>query len=282
MSDKMTFDQFCDRLKADGAYVGEDNHLHRADGRPLSRMAPNGYYLVRKMYDAKMYYFTEHRVIWYFHHGSIDPGLVINHKDFDRTNNAIDNLELVTQKENTQYSHDAGRFPDISGPNNHRAELTEKEVQAIRMLAKNGWAQKDLAVLFNANNKNLISRVVSRARYGKVEDASSFMAIYPIIVQKTKKHDTFERELLNASLGLSGETGELVDMIKKHVFHGHDLDVQHLLLEMGDVMYYLCWMCQLMGIDFYEVCLANMEKLNNRYPDGFSTEKSLNRKAGDI
>ena len=282
MHERLTFTQFCDRLIEDGVYIGPDNHLYRKDGRALSRMTTNGYYMVRKMYDGINYYFVEHRVIWYFHNGSIDENLVINHKDFDRANNDINNLELVTQSENTLYSLRNGRCHVACGETHARAELTNDEVRAIRLMAKNGWKQKDLAVLFNVKNKNLISRVVTRARYGKVEDASSFMAVYPVIVAKTHPDGPWRDQLLNASLGLCGECGEAVDLVKKAVFQGHDLDVTHLILELGDVMYYLCWLCLLLDLNFYEICLANMEKLNARYPDGFSVERSVNRKEGDV
>lgn len=279
---KMTFADFCERMNKDHVYIGADWHVYSESGKPLSRMSRNGYYTVRKMYDGQVYCFMEHRVIWYLCKGAIDENMVINHKDFDRTNNNINNLELISQKENVAYSADSGRYPDRRGVNNPKAALTEEEVRAIRYMAKNGWKQKDLSVLFNANNQNLISRVVTGARYGNVQDADSIMAIYPTIVAKTHGYGSWDKQLINACFGIAGESGELVDVVKKHLFHGHDLDINHLLLEMGDVMYYLCWLCQLLNLDFYEVCYANMDKLNARYPDGFDSDRSQHREEGDI
>jgi NTP pyrophosphatase (non-canonical NTP hydrolase) len=281
-SKKMTFADFCERLNKDRVCVGVDWHIYSKNGKPLSRMSRNGYYVVRKMYDGHAYCFMEHRVIWYLCKGGIDENMVINHKDFDRTNNNINNLELVSQKENVAYSADNNRYPDRGGVNNPKAALTEEEVRAIRYMAKNGWTQKELAVLFNAKNQNLISRVVTGARYGNVQDADSIMSIYPTIVAKTHKDGSWDKQLTNACFGIAGESGELVDMVKKHLFHGHDLDINHLLLEIGDVMYYLCWLCQLLNLDFYEVCYANMDKLNARYPDGFDSERSQHRAKGDV
>lgn len=279
---KMTFSEFCERLKQDGAYIGTDWHVYRENGKPLSRMCRNGYYMVRKMYDSQMYHFMEHRVIWYFCNDSIDEGMVINHKDFDRSNNDISNLEVVSQSENISHSVNGGRFPDRAGSNSKRAALAETEVQAIRYMAKHGWKQKELAKLFNANNQNLISRVVTGARYGNVQDADSIIAIYPTIVAKTSCNGSSEKKLSNIGLGLAGEVGEVVDIIKKHVFHKHDLDVTALLLELGDVLYYMCWLSMELGIDFSEICYANMKKLNDRYPNGFSSERSQHRETGDI
>ena len=280
----MTFIEFCERLKSDGAYIGDDWHVYRQDGRPLSRMCRNGYYMVRKMYDGENYNFMEHRVIWCFINGSIDENLVINHKDFDRTNNNISNLELITQKENMEHVAVNNRFPDTKGAKHHRAALTEAEAQAVKYMAKHGWRQKDIAVLFNANNTNLISRVVTGARYGNLQEADSIMAIYPTIVCKTSNRNNvkYEDRMSNIGLGLAGEAGEVVDILKKHIYHGHDLDETALLLELGDIMYYLCWLCLEIGLDFSEICFANMEKLNARYPDGFSAERSQNRAKGDV
>lgn len=240
--------------------------------------------MVRKMYDGIIYHFMEHRVIWWFINGSIDKNMVINHKDFDRANNHISNLELISQKENVAHAMKNNRFPDMGGANNARAALTKTEVQAIRYMAKHGWKQKDIAKLFNANNVNLISRVVTGARYGNVQDAASVLAIYPTIVSKTSNRDknSYEERMSNIGLGLAGEIGEVVDILKKHIYHGHDLDMTALLLELGDVMYYLCWLCLETGLDFSDIWFANMAKLNARYPDGFSTEKSQHRETGDV
>lgn len=101
---------------------------------------------------------------------------------------------------------------------------------------------------------------------------------------KTLNKDVFEQKdlILNASLGLSGEVGEVNDIIKKYMYHGHKLDddtKEKIILELGDV----CWYVALMAwaIDktkFEEVLNKNIEKLEKRYHGEFSTEKSVNRK----
>ena len=276
MKERMSFFQFCDKLIEDGMYIGEDNHIHRKDGRLLSRQMRNGYYTVRKMYNTINYCFMEHRVIWYFHYGEFDESLVINHKDFDRANNNINNLELITQKENTDYSK--CNMPDIRGHLHHRACLTEKEVQLAKYLCKHGYKQKEVAELLDVKNANTISRAVSGARYGNVEDASSIISLYPLLVEKTRRSDlSIEEQMKNASMGLVGEAGEVTDIIKKYAYQGHELEIEELIDELGDVMYYLCWLCILLQIDFSETCFNNMNKLTKRYPNGFEAERSINR-----
>lgn len=83
--------------------------------------------------------------------------------------------------------------------------------------------------------------------------------------------------IINASLGLSGEVGELNDMIKKWVFHGHDIDMQEVKKELGDICWYVAMMCESFGFDLEEVMELNIDKLKKRYPEGFSEQASINR-----
>ena len=278
---RMSFFEFCDRLIADGAYIGDDFHIHRADGRMLSRPAPNGYYMVRRMYDAETYHFMEHRVIWFFVNGPFDESLVINHKDFDRSNNNPENLELVTQLENVHHAMENGRANTAKGPDHWRAYLSEEEVQAIRWLRSEGWTQRAIANLFGLQNKNFVSRVCTGARYGCVKDASDVVAVYPAIVNHTIRHDLSKEERMkNAAMGMAGEVGEVVDALKKHFFQGHQLDVNEILDELGDVAYYVCLLCLELGIDFSQMCYNNMTKLARRYPDGFDKNRSIHKEEG--
>lgn len=84
--------------------------------------------------------------------------------------------------------------------------------------------------------------------------------------------------LLNWALGLSGEVGELADHIKKHVFHGHKLDKDYVMKELGDIGWYRANLATEIGADLDMVDIVNTEKLRGRYPEGFSTEASINRK----
>lgn len=83
--------------------------------------------------------------------------------------------------------------------------------------------------------------------------------------------------LVNWSMGLAGETGEVVDYLKKCVFHGHDLDKEKLTKELGDVLWYLARIADDCSISLEQVMIENIEKLKRRYPEGFSVERSVNR-----
>ncbi len=89
-------------------------------------------------------------------------------------------------------------------------------------------------------------------------------------------------EILNASLGLSGEVGELNDLLKKWIFHEKNIDREHIKKEIGDIMWYIALMAEAFGFELDSIMITNIEKLEARYPEGFDIARSNNRKEGDI
>lgn len=83
--------------------------------------------------------------------------------------------------------------------------------------------------------------------------------------------------LANFALGLTGEAGEVADEIKKHVYHGHNLDIENLKGELGDVLWYLSMIAEVLELDLSEIAQKNIDKLRKRYPEGFSEEASKQR-----
>lgn len=88
--------------------------------------------------------------------------------------------------------------------------------------------------------------------------------------------------LENGLMGLNGEAGEAIDILKKFLFQGHELDKKHLARELGDVAWYLAVSADALGYYLEDIFQMNIDKLKARYPDGFSEELSRNRKKGDI
>lgn len=80
--------------------------------------------------------------------------------------------------------------------------------------------------------------------------------------------------VINASLGLSGEVGELNDMIKKWIFHEKPLDEDELCKELGDILWYAAMFCESMHWDIEEVMQQNIDKLKKRYPEGFDVKRA--------
>lgn len=97
--------------------------------------------------------------------------------------------------------------------------------------------------------------------------------------QRTLNTESSQKDTItNMCLGISGETGEVIDMIKKHIFHGHEIDTYKLEKEIGDVMWYLTNLATQFNLNMSHVLDTNIKKLENRYPEGFSKERSINRK----
>ena len=88
--------------------------------------------------------------------------------------------------------------------------------------------------------------------------------------------------LENGLMGLNGEAGEAIDLLKKHMFQGHPLDREHLAKELGDVAWYLAVSADALGYTLEEVLEMNVKKLRARYPEGFEVERSVSRKTDDV
>ncbi|KOP81992.1 nucleotide pyrophosphohydrolase [Bacillus sp. FJAT-21945] len=86
-----------------------------------------------------------------------------------------------------------------------------------------------------------------------------------------------DKGVSNYALGLVCEAGEVGDIIKKEVFHGHEVDRKKIKDELGDVLHYLAGLATMYGFTLEQIAMTNIEKLMKRYPDGFSTERSVNR-----
>lgn len=91
------------------------------------------------------------------------------------------------------------------------------------------------------------------------------------------KHRHSLEALQNAALGLAGEAGEFADSIKKLSFQGHPLDREHLMEEVGDVLWYCALAAEALEADLQQIAQNNVEKLRRRYPNGFEAERSLHR-----
>ena len=84
--------------------------------------------------------------------------------------------------------------------------------------------------------------------------------------------------LLNAVMGLCGESGEAIDIVKKQLFQGHDLDKSKLQKELGDIAWYLAEAATALDVPLEEIFQGNIDKLRKRYPEGFDSERSIHRK----
>lgn len=83
-------------------------------------------------------------------------------------------------------------------------------------------------------------------------------------------------------MGLCGESGEAIDIVKKWLIQGHDLDKEHLIKELGDVAWYLAQAATALDISLETVLQGNLDKLQKRFPDDFNTQASVYRSEEDL
>lgn len=88
--------------------------------------------------------------------------------------------------------------------------------------------------------------------------------------------------LLEGVMGMAGEAGECVELLKKHLFQGHDLDREHMAKEIGDVAWYVALAADALGFTLDDILQMNIEKISGRYPDGYDDDRSIYRNPEDI
>jgi len=132
--------------------------------------------------------------------------------------------------------------------------------------------------------------MIDFSRYQEFVDAvtsdssKEFVALADRMGELDRQGANIER-LLTAAVGISAEGGEFTEIVKKMVFQGkpwNEDNREHLIIELGDVMWYVAQACMALEVDFDDVVRGNVKKLEKRYPGGsFSIDKSENRVVGD-
>ena len=87
----------------------------------------------------------------------------------------------------------------------------------------------------------------------------------------------YELVCSNMCMGLAGETGETIDIFKKHIYQGKELDINDVIEEIGDILWYVANLCNVNKITMRECIESNIEKLRKRYPNGFTVKDALER-----
>jgi NTP pyrophosphatase (non-canonical NTP hydrolase) len=90
--------------------------------------------------------------------------------------------------------------------------------------------------------------------------------------------DNTENYLLNGVMGLCGESGEVIDLVKKHLYQGHELDKTKVAEETSDCLWYCALIATAIDMNLGDIMQLNIDKLKRRYPAGFDKARSVNRK----
>lgn len=101
---------------------------------------------------------------------------------------------------------------------------------------------------------------------------------YQQLAMRTLNPELSQRDvLINGVMGLCGESGEAIDIVKKWLAQGHELDKEHLAKELGDIAWYLAETAYALGIPLESILQGNIDKLRKRFPEGFDTVRSVER-----
>lgn len=101
---------------------------------------------------------------------------------------------------------------------------------------------------------------------------------YQTLALRTLNPELSEKDvLINGVMGLCGESGEAIDLVKKHLAQGHPLEAEKLAKELGDIAWYLAETAHAIGYSLEDILQMNIDKLAARYPEGFSSDRSMNR-----
>lgn len=151
----------------------------------------------------------------------------------------------------------------------------------LKEIKRKIWLHKNVEGLDLTNKCQLKIMEVQRKeimRLNKLLDKNNIISRYNIDVPRTMPKELSYTDLINnICFGLSGETGEIMDYLKKVRFQGHVLDEKKLSEEVGDLFWYLFALMQLYGLKIEDVLIQNMNKRLKRYPNGFSSKNSVNR-----
>ena len=137
-------------------------------------------------------------------------------------------------------------------------------------------------------NNNIDTKLLEdyvRFVYEVTSDQSKYLGDMVEALQILQEQGVEASRVITAGIGLSGEIGEFNEIIKKCIFQGKEMDedkIIHLRKELGDIMWYVAQACLALNTNIEEIIDMNTAKLESRYPGGFDTFRSENRKEGDI
>ena len=117
-------------------------------------------------------------------------------------------------------------------------------------------------------------------------DATKYTDSFIERINELQEQNVDIQRLLTAAVGITAEGGEFTEIVKKIAFQGkayNEANREHMIVELGDVMWYIAQACIALGVSFDDIVIRNVNKLSARYPEGaFEVFRSENRREGDI
>jgi NTP pyrophosphatase (non-canonical NTP hydrolase) len=153
--------------------------------------------------------------------------------------------------------------------------MIEQEIVLMKKIS-NALDKEEKEVL-NTSFVDIMEKLVN-----KLEGQQKQMKMnqYQDLTARTAPHfDDVVEEITAWTMGIAGEAGEVADIVKKAVWHKHPWNHQKLAYELGDLLFYIARLSNVIGYSLDEVAVMNQQKLYSRYPNGFNSQDSINRRA---
>lgn len=117
---------------------------------------------------------------------------------------------------------------------------------------------------------------ISEFSLGKTSDFNEYQraAMRTLSLDSSRDLDSM---YATTALGLNGEAGEVAEMVKKRLFHGHQIDREKFAKELGDILWYVACGCEAIDMNMSTIAKLNIDKLKSRYPEKFESERSINK-----
>lgn len=225
-------------------------------------------------------YALAHRVSYMAHNNlwELPVGAVVMHSCDNRKCVNPSHLRLGTVSDNSKDMIAKGRHNWAVGERSRKAIFKDGDIRTIRRLAEMGMTRQQVAKLFNTNYQT-IGKIMDNQRWKHVEGKGIDADTYSKLAARTANDMGSETlNLVHAVMGIGGESGEVVDIVKKHFAYGKELDTTKLKEELSDLLWYVSLALGVIGSSFGEVFDMNIKKLSTRYPDlKFDADRAINR-----
>jgi NTP pyrophosphatase (non-canonical NTP hydrolase) len=152
--------------------------------------------------------------------------------------------------------------------------MIEQELKLVKKLTN--VLDKEEQEILNMNFVDIMEKLVYKLEH---QQKQMKMNQYQDLTARTAPHfDDITEEITAWTMGIAGESGEVADFVKKCVWHNHPWNHEKLAYELGDLLFYIARLSNVIGYSLDEVAVMNQRKLYERYPNGFNSSDSINRK----
>lgn len=224
--------------------------------------------------------FLAHRISYMMSRNDYElpEGMVVMHSCDNRKCVNPDHLTLGTHKENLQDMINKSRANPARGERSGKAIFTDGDIKTIRRFAAMGKTRQEVGRMFDTNYQT-VGKIMDGQRWKHVEGVGIDADTYAKLAIRTANDmGSDQLNLVHAAMGIAGESGEVLDLVKKMFAYGKPLDRQKLLEEVSDITWYISLMLGVLGSSFGEVFDLNIKKLESRYPDlKFDADRAINR-----